>query len=387
MPQVIPITGALAAMLIAAPGAVAQVTSNQDTATSPWRTPTLGKATDADTVFIRQAIRGNYTEVALGRLAESRTDDSAVKDFAERMVEDHNAMNKEWVDLAEDNEMKVSIDFGPSGEQAIERLEDLDGRAFDQVYMTEMIRHHEQDLSTFRRMASSASSSEVRQLASTGASTIQQHLALAQQVGNRVGVSSTAGRVGGVPTPVPTPSSDDRARRTTPGDGANADGANAEDRDDRNDDRASDERASLSGADRAFVNDVLRDHLMHIRLADRAERQGSEQTQDLAERIEKAFTKWSDRWEDLADRRDTEVSSKLSAHNREKLERLEKAKEGKEFDRAYADLVADHLELMVQNFQDAGQRTQTPAVRRLAQDELPMLRDLRSRAERLDREQ
>jgi uncharacterized protein (DUF305 family) len=245
--------------------------------------------------------------------------------------------------------------------------------------MSEMIRHHEQDLSTFRRMASTAGSTEVRQLAGTGASAIQQHLTLAQQVGSRVGVASTAGRVGGVPTPAPVPTpSGDQARRTT-----TTDGANTENRDGQNDD----ERASLGGADRAFVNDVLRDHLMHIRLANRAEREGSEQVKDLAGRIERTFTTWSDRWEDFADSSDTEVSSKLSAHNREKLQRLEKATEKNEFDRAYADLVAEHLELMVQNFQNVGQRTQSPAVRRLAQDELPALRDLRSRAQRLDHEE
>jgi hypothetical protein len=49
--------------------------------------------------------------------------------------------------------------------------------------------------------------------------------------------------------------------------------------------------------------------------------------------------------------------------------------------------VAEHLELMVQNFQNVGQRTQSPAVRGLAQDELPALRDLRSRAQRLDQEE
>ncbi len=376
MLKVMPITGALAALLAAASGVSAQVTSSQDTARTPWTTvtrlPTFGDSVSADSTFIRQTIRGNYTEVALGRLAASRATNSQVKDFAERMVSDHNDMNKEWVDLAQDNDMKVTVEFGPAGQQSIDRLEGLSGSAFDQAYMSENIREHEQDLAALERMATSARWAEVRKLSSTGASTVREHLTLAQQVGKQVGVSSTAGRVGGVPTPAPTTTTDDRTNAK-----------NGEDHNNAN----NNEHASLGAADRAFVDNVLRDHLMHIRLAKQAQHQGSDQVKDLAERIEKDFTKWSERWESFADKRDAEVSSKLQPHNKEKLDRLNKAKDREEFDRAYADLVADHLELMVQDFQAAGQRTQTPAVQRLAKDELPVIRDLHSRAQRLDREE
>jgi len=368
MLKVMPITGALAATLFVTPGVSAQVTSGQDSSPgSPWPTvkytPNSSGGVSSDSSFIRQTIRGNYTEVALGRLAGSRATNAEVKDFAKRIVSDHNDMNKEWVDLAQDNDMKVTVEFGPAGQQSIDRLEGLSGAAFDQAYMSEMIREHEQDLAALQRMATSARSSEVRQLSSTGASTVREHLTLAQQVGSQVGVSSTAGRVGGVTN----------------------DGNNAENRDDH--DANHNERASLGAADRAFVDNVLRDHLMHIRLAKQAQHQGSDEVKDLAERVEKEFTKWSERWENFADKRDAEVSSKLQPHNKEKLDRLKKAKDREEFDRAYADLVADHLELMVQDFQAAGERTQTPAVQRLAKDELPVIRDLHSRAQRLDREE
>ena len=90
-------------MLAAASEAAAQVTSSRDTSVV------------VDSAYIRQAVRGNYLEVALGRMAESRAEDPSVKDFAERMVSDHNDMNKVWIDLAQDNDMKVTVDFGPDG--------------------------------------------------------------------------------------------------------------------------------------------------------------------------------------------------------------------------------------------------------------------------------
>jgi putative membrane protein len=125
---VIPITGALAAaMLAAAPGALAQVTSGQEPSGSPWpnvRRDTGSTAALADTAYIRQVIRGNLTEVALGRLAESRASESAVEEFAERMVSEHSSMNQQWGPVARNNGMRAEVTFGEAEEPSVERLED-----------------------------------------------------------------------------------------------------------------------------------------------------------------------------------------------------------------------------------------------------------------------
>ena len=276
--KVIPVTSALAAaMLAVAPGALAQ-----DSATSPWHTggqvsfprnssdtaktfPTSSSnsvATFADTTYIRQAMRANFTEVALGRGAEDDAENSSVKEFAKRMVSDHNAANEKWTSLGNKNRMKFELKLSPEGEAAAERLKDLDDDEYDRAYMSEMIRLHEQNLANLQQMERSARSSEVRQLASTSAAATREHLALAQQVGRGVGVSTIAGRTGGVTNPTPFPS-DSARRRTT-------DTREATDRGDRNNPRP------LRAEDRAFVERMLGDHLMHVRLAKRAQRETKE---------------------------------------------------------------------------------------------------------------
>ena len=210
--------------------------------------------------------------------------------------------------------------------------------------------------------------------------------------GPNAGIASTAGRVGGVSTPTPTttpapvPSDDTtdaRRRRTTVGrTTAAADADHRDDRDDRDGPRA------LRGEDRAFVQNVLSDHLMHVRLARRAKRETNDRdTRRLAESIEKDFGSWAERWERFADRRDAEVNSRLERHNREKLERLDKAADRKQFDRAYAEIVADHLESMVDDFRDEADEDRPGAVRRLIQEELPMLREHLASARRLERQE
>ena len=365
--KVMPITGALtAAILAVAPGVHAQVTSNQDSS--------------SDSTYIRQALDGSFTEVGLGRVAESRAEDDGVEDFAERMISEHGSMYESWEALAEKLDMETDIDLEQAQEPSVVRLRNLSGTEFDQAYMTEMIRLHEQDLAAFQQMGTAARSPEVRRLATSGATTIRDHLALARQVGSRVGVATTAGRAGSVTSPTPAPA--DTARRRTTAGRTTADRTTRIESDDRNDRK---DRPPLPAADRPFVQEALGDHLMHIRLAKRAQREGKmEETRELGKEVEKTLSQWRERWENVADRRDVEVPSNLERPDRQRIERLDGASE-RGFDRTYSAVVANHLEHVVQKFQKEGRTAESAAVRGLVESELPVMREFLAQARRLEK--
>jgi putative membrane protein len=327
--------------------------------------------TGRDSMFISQAIEANYLEVALGRIAESRHEDDAVGDFAERMVSEHSEMNSRWSELARNANLGTRWgvpQLSPTARATVDRLEDLDGDEFDQEYMGEMIRQHEQALAVFTRMSSSARSSDVRQLAGPSIARIRQHLTLARQVGSRVGVSTVAGQVGGVTAP--DTSDDDRVRRRTD----RVTRADRDDRADRRDDRG--DRAGLRGEDRAFIHNVLQDHLMHIQLAQLARREArTNETRQLAQRMEDEFEDWQERWEDLAERYDVRVPSRLGPLHREKVDRLERTSKNN-VDRTYTRIVTDHLESVVPYFEKEGQVVRPAAARQLVDDELPVIRKI-----------
>jgi predicted outer membrane protein len=284
------------------------------------------------------------------------------------MVSEHNEINEQWARLARDNGMRIDVDLGPAGKQTIDQLDDLQGNEFDQAYMNAMIRQHENDLATFQRLSSSAQSSDVRQLANNGLSTIQQHLTLARQVGSRVGVSTTAGRVGDVtPLPAPLPSEEDRARRTTKTTNRHEIGA-------------------LRSTDREFVETVLGAHLLQIELAERARRQGrNDEIRRLAERLDEDFTEWRERWEKVADRYNVDVPSHLGPLRRDKVEKLEDVSE-RRFDRTYAQVVVDHLEAVLPYYEKEGRDVRPNELRRLVDEELPLIREHLARARRLERQ-
>lgn len=383
MPRVTPITFAVATVLLAAPGAAV---AQQDS--SSWLPPDVQKLPNGqnqatavnDTTGIRMAVQSNFTEVALGRLADDRASSSQVKDFGKQMVSDHDAMNDQWVKVASRYHMRImnpGADFGPNGKEAIDRLEKLKGSEFDQGYMMEMIRDHEQNLSDFQRLQYSARDPEIRDLAASGVSTIQQHLTLARQVGSQVGVATTAGRVGTTsPTPYPSPSSNGDVRHPT------TTGAVANEANHPNEHNA----AALSKEDRAFVDNVLDDHLLHIRLARVVQRDARlDETKDLAKRVENEMTHWSKRWDQFADRHDADVTAHLDEHDRNKIQRIQDAKE-KNVDHTYALIVSRHMEQMLENFRHERWDERKDAAGMVAQEEIPVLRDLMDRARKLDRQ-
>jgi putative membrane protein len=350
----------------------AQDTASSDRpANNPWgiRAPVSRTAdATADSALVREAIAGNLLEIRLGELAKDRAEDSAVEDFAEKMVEDHGSMQRKWVVLARTSRLPAESELGPAEEATVRRLESLSGGEFDRAYMTNMVQNHERDVAMLQRAQQSAQSSQVRQLAANGLPTVQEHLATARELGRRIGVSTVAAL-----PPSRTPTRFDTLRTT------------AEDRTKPRRDR--DARANLSSEDGYFVREVLQDHVMEIRMAERARREArTERMRDFAEELAKEFEKWQERWETVASRNGVEWKGNIGRLHRQKVDALEKADDN-DFDRVYAAIVIENLESIVPYFQKEGKAVRSAAVRRLVEDELPVIRDYLARARRLQQQE
>jgi putative membrane protein len=130
--------------------------------------------------------------------------------------------------------------------------------------------------------------------------------------------------------------------------------------------------------------EVLSDHLMQIRLAERARKDArSAETRRFAERLLEDFSRYQDRWEKLADRYDLKAPKGLGKLHEQKVQRLEKASKGN-FDRTYAAIVAENLGSIVPYFQKEGNAVRVASVRRLVDDELPVIREHLNRARQLE---
>lgn len=92
-------------------------------------------------------VAANTVDIEAGKLAQSKTENEKVKQFAETMISDHTAVNKSAVELVTKlgvtpEESETSRALTASGEQARARLSGLSGKEFDREYIANEVAYH-----------------------------------------------------------------------------------------------------------------------------------------------------------------------------------------------------------------------------------------------------
>jgi len=144
----------------------------------------------ADMRFARDAATGGMEEVQLGKLAVQNASSDQVKQFGQKMVDDHSRAGDELMALASKENMTLPTQLTPKEQAMVNRLSNLKGAAFDKAYMRDMVRDHEKDIAAFQTEASSGTDPGLKDFASKTLPTLEEHLRLAKDASNSVGAMS-----------------------------------------------------------------------------------------------------------------------------------------------------------------------------------------------------
>lgn len=142
-----------------------------------------------DKKFVMEAAQGGMAEVALGRLASERAATDPVKQFGQRMVDDHSKVNDELKRLADDKSLTLPTDMGKKHQAMRNRLSGLHGAAFDSAYMKEMVKDHKKDVAAFRKASRQCQDPDIKAFAAHNLPTLEDHLRMAME---RSGKTSSA---------------------------------------------------------------------------------------------------------------------------------------------------------------------------------------------------
>ena len=143
--------------------------------------PTNTKLQRTDRSFSMKAAEGGREEVELGRLAQSKASSDAVKQFGQRMVDDHGNANKELMDLAASKNVQLN-DKAAKKEPVVEKLNKLQGQEFDREYVKEMVKDHKKDVAEFRRMSEKAQDPTLKAWVVKTLPTLEDHLNVIQNL-------------------------------------------------------------------------------------------------------------------------------------------------------------------------------------------------------------
>ncbi|NUZ06633.1 DUF4142 domain-containing protein [Piscinibacter koreensis] len=134
----------------------------------------------ADRRFVEKAAMGGMAEVELGRLAQQKAQNDQVKQFGQRMVDDHSRANSELMQIATGKGMQPPTTLDKKAQSDRAKLEKLSGADFDRQYMAHMLADHKKDIAEFQKEAKSGRDADIKAFAAKTLPTLQDHLKLAQ---------------------------------------------------------------------------------------------------------------------------------------------------------------------------------------------------------------
>lgn len=148
----------------------------------------MQKMQDRD--FVRKAMQGSMAEVQLGQLAEQKSSSQDVKEFAQKMTQDHSQLNNQMKPIAQQMGVQTPEKVSKKDERLDAKLQNLSGKQFNDTYIKAMVKDHESDLSAFRHEAQTTQNPQLKQAAEQGAQVIEQHLAMIKQIAKDHGVKA-----------------------------------------------------------------------------------------------------------------------------------------------------------------------------------------------------
>ncbi len=125
-------------------------------------------------------------EVALGQMASTKAASNDVKDFGNRMVNDHGKANDELKQLASSKGVTLPADLDAESKKASDALSKKTGKAFDKDYISDMVKDHEKDVAEFQKESSSAQDPDLKNWVTKTLPTLQDHLKMAKQTAAKV---------------------------------------------------------------------------------------------------------------------------------------------------------------------------------------------------------
>jgi putative membrane protein len=190
-----------AALLIAIPA-----TASQSPPAQPPATPTAAPAqpdmpkapaavkhasASADARFAMQAWEGGMMEVAKGKLAAQKGAHEGVKQFGQKLVDDHAKVNDELKSIASAKNITLPDEMKSPTQPALAKLEKLEGAAFDRAYVEDQVRDHEKTIALFEREVKTGKDAELKAFAEKTLPALKEHLTMVQDLKTKVAKGAT----------------------------------------------------------------------------------------------------------------------------------------------------------------------------------------------------
>ena len=109
-----------------------------------------------------QIAQADLAEVQAGKLGVSKASSPEVKKFAQSMIDDHGKHLGELRTMAKSKGMQLPSAPAKKHQEAMKKLQSASGAEFDKLFMTQMVKDHEDALKLVQDTATNAKDAELK---------------------------------------------------------------------------------------------------------------------------------------------------------------------------------------------------------------------------------
>jgi putative membrane protein len=139
-----------------------------------------------DQTFAKKAAQGGMAEVKLGELAAKQGASDKVKEFGQRMVDDHSKADDDLKQIAANKSITLPTDLDANNKALYTRLSSLHGAAFDSAYLKAMRTDHVKTIAAFKKEAAKGRDADIKGFASNTLPTIEEHYKMLQNTNSKM---------------------------------------------------------------------------------------------------------------------------------------------------------------------------------------------------------
>lgn len=176
--------------------------ANPAAASSPHQHSAMREASKGDTdeamtkgatpqTFVETAAQDGMMEVDLAKLALKKSSNNDVKQFAQKMEQDHEQANDQLSSIAKSKGLTVPEKLDAKHEAMLKSLSAKSGKAFDQAYAEHMAKDHSKAVALFKG-ASQSSDADLAAFAKKTLPTLEEHKQLADNLNASVGTRTAS---------------------------------------------------------------------------------------------------------------------------------------------------------------------------------------------------
>jgi putative membrane protein len=144
----------------------------------------------ADKTFIKDATEGSLAEINFAKLALEKSKDPNVREFATKMIKDHEMLINDMKPFAHKLDVKV-----PSGPPIMDHakyteLKMKSGTDFDRAYVETMVKDHHHDLQDFIDEENKTSDPELKATVAKGEAVVKEHTEMIDKIAHMGGIET-----------------------------------------------------------------------------------------------------------------------------------------------------------------------------------------------------